>query len=68
VTMELPENLRQSRSRGNVQVHQATGMIVAQTGATAEEALSRLVSHAEDIGAPVHHVAADVIERRLSFS
>jgi hypothetical protein len=43
-------------------------MIVAQTGATVDEALNRMVGYAADAGASLHQVAADIIARKISFS
>ena len=48
-------------------VHQATGMVLAQLGVPAEEALLRLRAHAYATGRSVADVATDVVERRLSF-
>jgi hypothetical protein len=43
-------------------------MIVAQTGATVDEALNRMVGYSADAGASLHQVAADIIARKISFS
>lgn len=48
-------------------LHQATGMVLEQLGATAEVALLRLRAHAFRTGRPLGAVAADVVARRLSF-
>ena len=50
------------------EVHQATGMILAQLDTTATEAFSRLRAHAFATGRPVQEVAHDVVNRRLDFS
>jgi AmiR/NasT family two-component response regulator len=68
MTMERPEQLRKAGGRGNIQVHQATGMVVAQTGASVDEALSRMLGYATNAGASVQQVAADIIDRKISFS
>jgi hypothetical protein len=48
-------------------VHQATGMITIQLGVNLAEALLRLRAHAYATGQTVSAVAADVVNRRLSF-
>ncbi|WP_338698766.1 GAF and ANTAR domain-containing protein [Streptomyces sp. Q6] len=48
-------------------VHQATGMISVQLGATLEEALVRLRAHAYSSDRPLGDVAEDVVARRLRF-
>jgi hypothetical protein len=48
-------------------VHQATGMITIQLGISLTEALLRLRAHAYATGQTVSDVAADVVNRRLSF-
>lgn len=50
-----------------VQVHQATGMVLAQLGVDAETAFARLRAHAFAHGRRLGDVAADVIARRLRF-
>lgn len=47
------------------QVHQATGMLIAQLGVSAEEAFARLRAHAYANGKDVDEVGADIIARRL---
>ncbi|WP_139417792.1 GAF and ANTAR domain-containing protein [Agromyces laixinhei] len=49
------------------EVHQATGMILAQLQVTATEAFSRLQAHAYSTGQTVEFVAHEVVARRLSF-
>lgn len=49
------------------EVHQATGMITIQLGISLAEALLRLRAHAYASGRTVSAVAADVVNRRLSF-
>ena len=50
------------------EVHQATGMVLAQLGVTPEEALLLLRAHAFSAGRSVAEIANDVVERRLNFS
>jgi hypothetical protein len=49
------------------QVHQATGMIVAQIGTSAEAAFARLRAYAYAHDRRLGDVARDVVERRLRF-
>jgi hypothetical protein len=49
------------------EVHQATGMILAQLGVSAEEAFAMLQAHAFARGRTVDDVARDVVHRRLDF-
>ncbi|MGH8962838.1 MAG: GAF and ANTAR domain-containing protein [Jatrophihabitantaceae bacterium] len=46
-------------------VHQATGMLVAQLGVSAEQAFARLRAHAYTDGRSLDEIAADIVERRL---
>jgi hypothetical protein len=50
------------------EVHQATGMILAQVGTTASGAFALLRARAFSEGRTVRQVARDVITRRLSFA
>lgn len=50
------------------EVHQATGMILAQLDISASDAELLLRAHAFATGRPVREVANDVVERRLDFS
>ena len=50
------------------EVHQATGMIAAQTRAGLAEALLRLQAHAYSSERPLIDVAKDVVARRLRFT
>ena len=50
------------------EVHQATGMVVAQLDASAAEAFVRLRAHAFVEGRPLSDVARDVISRRIRLS
>jgi len=56
---EVPEMRRE--------VHQATGMLLAQLDTTATDAFMRLRAHAFSSGRPVGDVAHDVVTRRLDF-
>jgi hypothetical protein len=51
-----------------VVVYQATGMVMAQLGIAAEDALSLLRSRAYAVEANLHEVARQVVKRELSFS
>ncbi|MFJ1971414.1 GAF and ANTAR domain-containing protein [Streptomyces sp. NPDC087903] len=50
------------------EIDQATGMLTAQLGVSAEEAFVRLRAHAYARGHRLAAVAADVVARRLTFS
>lgn len=50
------------------EVHQATGMIIAQMRVTADDAFALLRAHAFAAGRPVRDVAADVVARRIVFT
>jgi hypothetical protein len=50
------------------EIHQATGMVLVQTGTTATEALLLLRAHAFANGRTVRDVASDVVARRLDFT
>lgn len=50
------------------EIHQATGMVLAQTGGTAAEALMLLRGHAFANGQTVRETSGDVLDRRLDFS
>lgn len=50
------------------EVHQATGMVISQTGATAADALLAIRAHAFSAGMSVREVAAEIVARRLDFS
>lgn len=50
------------------EVHQATGMVLAQLNVSAQDAELMLRAHAFATGRTVLDVATDVIERRLDFS
>jgi hypothetical protein len=48
-------------------IHQATGMVLAQVGATAEDAYLILQARAFAENRPMREVAEDIIERRIRF-
>ncbi|MBA2323118.1 MAG: GAF and ANTAR domain-containing protein [Pseudonocardiales bacterium] len=50
------------------EIHQATGMVIAQLAITATEALARLRAHAFSHHRLLLEVAADVVARRLVFT
>jgi hypothetical protein len=50
------------------EVHQATGMILAQLNISADDALLLLRAHAFSTGRSVREIADDVVARRLDFS
>jgi hypothetical protein len=57
------------RSWGNrAEIHQATGMVVAQLGISAADALARLRGHAFAEQRLLGEVARDVVARRLRFT
>jgi len=50
------------------EVHQATGMVVAQMGVHEEDALALLRAHAYSHDQSVGHTAHQVVDRRLTFT
>ena len=48
-------------------VHQATGMVMAQTGGDAHDALSRMRARAFGVNIPLQRLADDVISREIRF-
>lgn len=50
------------------EVYQASGMLAAQTGAGANDALLLLRAHAYAAGRPVRDLAADIIARTINFT
>jgi GAF domain-containing protein len=50
------------------EVHQATGMVIAQMRSTPEDALLTIRAHAFSRGVSVRSVAADIVARRLDFT
>jgi hypothetical protein len=57
-----------SRASYQMQVHQATGMVLAQTGSTIDQAFLMLRARAFADGRSLAEVAADVMARRVRFS
>jgi len=53
---------------GRAEVHQATGMVVAQLGVSATDALARLRAYAFVEQRLLSDVAHDVVSRRLRFT
>jgi hypothetical protein len=62
-----PDWPRDDPTVNQAEVHQATGMIVAQLSVTAEEAFARLRAHAYAHDRRLGDVAREVIQRRLRF-
>ena len=56
-----------SRASYQLQVHQATGMVTAQTGVTVDQAFLMLRARAFADGRPLAELAADVVARRVRF-
>lgn len=54
--------------RDRAEVHQATGMLIAQLGVPAEQALARLRGYAFVSGRLVEDVARDIVGRRLQLA
>ena len=50
---------------GSVELHQATGMLIAQLGVSATDAAARLRAHAASTHRPLIDVSRDIIARRL---
>ena len=59
--------LLDSGGTDRIVIHQATGMIAAQTGESTSNALARLRAAAFASGRPMHDIAQDVVERRVRF-
>jgi len=53
---------------GRAEIHQATGMVIAQLGLSATDAFARLRAHAFAEQRLLGDVAADVVARRLRFT
>lgn len=60
------DDLRGVLSPGREQVHQATGMLIAAFGISAEEALARLRGYAFVSDRSLDEVAKDIVSRKLS--
>jgi hypothetical protein len=65
--MDAAEDETSARSSRR-EVHQATGMVLAQLNISAKDAALLLRAHAFASGRSVREVATDVVERRLDFS
>lgn len=63
-TLADTATLRTSRR----EVHQATGMVLAQLNISADEAALLIRAHAFASGRSVREIATDIVERRLDFS
>lgn len=64
----LKTNLEDNDGYSRRDVHQATGMVLAQLDLSAADALLIIHGHAFSQGRTVREVAADVVTRRLDFS
>ena len=54
--------------RGRAEIHQATGMLIAQLGVPPAQALSLLRGRAFATGRRIEDVSRDVVARRLDFT
>lgn len=59
---------RDSRASYQLQVHQATGMVMAQAGVTIDQAFLMLRARAFADGRPLAELATDVVARRVRFA
>ena len=59
---------REARASYQLQVHQATGMVTVQAGASIADALAILRAHAFSTETTLAQVAREVVERRLRFA
>jgi hypothetical protein len=57
-----------ARSAYQLQVHQATGMVMAQLGVSLDEAFLALRARAFSDGRPLSDLATDVVARRVRFT
>ncbi len=62
---DVADTLLMSMPNHRAQVHQATGMLVAEHAIPADQALARLRGHAFVTGRMVDEIAADLVNRRL---
>jgi AmiR/NasT family two-component response regulator len=53
---------------GRAEIHQATGMVLAQLGVSAQDALARMRAYAFAEQRLLSDVARDVVSRRLRFT
>ncbi len=63
--MDDPLVLTNGDLAGAAEVHQATGMLTAQLGVSATDAIARLSAHAATTHRPLIDVSRDIIARRL---
>lgn len=63
--MDDPMALTNGDMVGFVEVHQATGMLTAQLGVSATDAMARLRAHAATTHRPLIDVSRDIIARRV---
>lgn len=63
-----PATLNSGPWASRAQVHQATGMVVAQLRISPEDALAVLRAHAYGQRSTLGEIASEVVERRLSFA
>jgi len=63
----LPDQLVSDAWAERAQIHQATGMIVAQVGVRAEDAMALLRGQAFARNATLMDVARDIVARRINF-
>jgi hypothetical protein len=68
LTDRVVDDLEGPATHSRREVHQATGMVLAQLDISAEEAALLLRAHAFASGRTVAEIANDVIERRLDFA
>ncbi len=63
-----PEPWLDTAVASRVEIHQATGMVLAQLDVDADQALARMRAHAFTEGRLLIEVARDIVARRLSFT
>jgi hypothetical protein len=68
ITDQVIDDLEGPTTNNRREVHQATGMVLAQLDISADEAALLLRAHAFASGRTVAEIANDVIERRLDFA
>lgn len=61
----LPGRGSETSGMYRAEIHQATGMVMAQLGVSAQEALVRLRAHAYAAGQTADEIARDIVGRRL---
>ena len=65
---DIEGDSKSSRQFSRREVHQATGMVLAQLGIAATDALLVIQGHAFAAGRPMQEIAQEIIDRRLSFA